>query len=215
MVTSASSAPRSTKPARLELSLREEHKAVTRRRIQEAARELFYVNGYTATTIEQIALGAGTRRSTLYLHFRDKEDILRLIAAEYGLRLSEVIGTLAGPAPSREEIDAWILNVAAFVAGARTPTVLLSSLGNLADVPEPVRRLGDQLLQALAVNHPAFRCAIEPGPRQPLAFAWASVALRELCWVCLLGAEPQEAMARHGFFSVIGDIMEKFLSDFA
>lgn len=215
MKTAAHSFPRPAQPAVPKLSLREEQKAVTRRRIQDAARELFYVNGYASTTIEQIALSAGTRRSTLYLHFHDKEDILRLIAVDYGVQLSAVIGTLSGPAPSRREIDAWILGVAEFVGSARMPTVLLSSLGNLADIPEPVRLLGDQLLSRLAVNHPAFRYAIEPGPRQPLAFAWASVALRELCWVCLLGAEPQEATLQQSFFSVVGDVMEKFLSDFA
>jgi hypothetical protein len=71
------------------------------------------------------------------------------------------------------------------------------------------------LFSTMALNHPAFRRAIEPGPRQALAFAWASVSMRELCWVCLLGGRLEEASRQAGFLAVIGDVMQKFLRDFA
>ena len=51
-------------------------KAKTRALICDTARELFFAHGFEATTMEQIASSAGTRRSTLYTHFRDKNQIL-------------------------------------------------------------------------------------------------------------------------------------------
>jgi AcrR family transcriptional regulator len=197
------------------VSQREEQKAITRHRIQDAARELFYTQGYAVTTIDQIAIAAGTRRSTLYTHFNDKEDILQSISSDYSARLAAVMSELPGPAPSRAEIDEWIKKISDFVSTARMPTVLLSSLGSLADIPAPVRLVGEQLLRALAANHPAFRRAIEPGPRQTLAMAWASVILRELCWGCLHSAEPGEGALKIGLLSVVGELMENFLAAFS
>lgn len=53
----------------------------------DAARELFYAHGYATTALDQVAKAAGVRRSTLYLHFSDKDELLRQIAAEYGAQL--------------------------------------------------------------------------------------------------------------------------------
>ena len=47
----------------------------TRRRIADA--ELFIAHGYAATTLEQIAAGAGVAAQTAYFHFGNKRTVLQ------------------------------------------------------------------------------------------------------------------------------------------
>ncbi len=50
---------------------------VTRRRITDAATELFVAGGYGTTTLEQIAERAGVAVQTVYFHFRNKRTVLK------------------------------------------------------------------------------------------------------------------------------------------
>jgi AcrR family transcriptional regulator len=54
----------------------ERNPVATRRRIAEAALELFQRQGYAETTIDQIAAAAGVGRRTIFRHFPTKEAIL-------------------------------------------------------------------------------------------------------------------------------------------
>src|SRR3954447_11850823 len=49
----------------------------TRRRIVDAAAELFVGQGYAATTLEQIATRAGVAVQTVYFHFGNKRSVLK------------------------------------------------------------------------------------------------------------------------------------------
>jgi len=49
----------------------------TRRRIVDAATELFVVEGYAATTLEQVAARAGVAVQTVYFHFGNKRTVLK------------------------------------------------------------------------------------------------------------------------------------------
>jgi AcrR family transcriptional regulator len=49
----------------------------TRRRIVDAAAELFVAEGYGATTLEQIAARAGVAVQTVYFHFGNKRTVLK------------------------------------------------------------------------------------------------------------------------------------------
>ena len=57
--------------------LRREQAAATRTRIVRAAGELFAAQGYTQTSIEQIAARAGVARPTVYTAFTGKTDLLK------------------------------------------------------------------------------------------------------------------------------------------
>src|SRR5918911_2712663 len=54
-----------------------------RARIEEAARELFIKRGFHATSMRDIAEGAGTSLGNLYNYYRTKEDILESIIGRY------------------------------------------------------------------------------------------------------------------------------------
>jgi AcrR family transcriptional regulator len=195
------------------IPLRTARSAFTRSRIAEAARELFFVRGYAATTLEQIAAAAGTRRSTLYTHFRDKEEILALIADEHVGSLVAIVERLAGPTPSRAEIDRWVRELAEFYAAERTPAILVIHLAHAPEVPAPILHIRVRLLEALAVQLPAFREALEPGPRQGRAFAWATVVLRELSWACLYYALEAGQAPWSDRLTVATELFERFVRE--
>ncbi len=48
----------------------------TRRSLREALMSLILEKGYDAVTIEDITTRADTGRTTFYLHYRDKEELL-------------------------------------------------------------------------------------------------------------------------------------------
>ncbi|MBC3991989.1 TetR family transcriptional regulator [Streptomyces sp. AC563] len=69
---------------------REQHKAATRRALQEAASRMFAERGYAETTVRDIAAAAGVTERTFFRYFPSKEDlvlgeILDLIPAFQGL----------------------------------------------------------------------------------------------------------------------------------
>ena len=62
--------------ARKRPTLRDEQAAVTRRRILDAARHLFFEDGYAATTLKGVASEAGVAVQTVYAVFGSKAAIL-------------------------------------------------------------------------------------------------------------------------------------------
>lgn len=63
-------------PRRYELSVRAERAGENRGRLVSAAHALFLRQGWTATTMTQVAAAAGLARPTVYLHFDTKVDLL-------------------------------------------------------------------------------------------------------------------------------------------
>jgi AcrR family transcriptional regulator len=193
-------------PARL--SLREARKAFTRKQICDAARELFFEQGYHQTTVDQIATVCGTYRATVYAYFADKEEILAAIADEYAEAMKKIIARFPAPSPSRMEIDVWVREMAAFASREQIPTILLTDLGNAFDAPKPMLQLGVALMEALAERSPAFRRALTPGRHQKLAFARAGMVLRELGWCCLRSSKRSEAANRESLLTVVAEAFE-------
>lgn len=61
----------------------------TKDKIVDAALDLFCVNGYTTVSIRDIGRVVGIKESSIYYHFKNKEDILQTILhlAEQGMQL--------------------------------------------------------------------------------------------------------------------------------
>jgi AcrR family transcriptional regulator len=72
-------------------TLREEQKAFTRRRLVDAAVEVFAATGYTQATIEDITNAAGASRATFYLHFKSKAEIVKVLLTDELLPDSDAI----------------------------------------------------------------------------------------------------------------------------
>jgi AcrR family transcriptional regulator len=67
------------KRRRYDSPLRREQAADTRRRILEAARELFERDGYAATSMADVAAAAGVSLKTVYLAYQSKSGVLRAL----------------------------------------------------------------------------------------------------------------------------------------
>jgi AcrR family transcriptional regulator len=192
-------------------SLRAAHKALTRGRIRDAARELFYQQGYAGTTMDQIATAAGVRRSTLYFHFRDKDEIVRRIAEEYAPKAKAMQERLPGPRPTRAQVAAWMDELVTFVRTERAPMALFRDLtGSFSAPVQDVRSLGDELLEAMAARIPAFRAALEPGEAGALARARAELVMREVARACMLASRQGSGPEAAANLAVAGDLFFQF-----
>jgi AcrR family transcriptional regulator len=181
----------------------------TRARICAAAREVFLKEGYGAATMEQIAAQAGTRRSTLYNHFRDKNEILAAVSEDYLQGVLKVIALLPGPRPSRRQIDRWLADFADFVLHERAPTMLILQFTAGFDAPQATRDFGLRMMHALAAQVPAFAEALEPGERQ--AHARATTVIRQLGIALGHHLEEQGRGNAPYMLEVAGDLLEQFV----
>jgi len=62
--------------------------------ILEKSRELFYVNGYSKVTVDEIALGLGISKKTIYKYFSGKKQILEMIFYDFKQNLSGEVNTV-------------------------------------------------------------------------------------------------------------------------
>lgn len=67
--------------------------ARTRKRILDAAGEIFSRDGIAKTTLEQIARQAGVTRGAIYWHFRGKQDLLQTLFDGQKLPLERALAT--------------------------------------------------------------------------------------------------------------------------
>ncbi|MCC3271653.1 TetR/AcrR family transcriptional regulator [Arthrobacter zhangbolii] len=85
-------------------SLREAQKQLTRDRIVECALELFTAKGYAATTIDEIAVAAGTTRVTFYAYYPSRTELMK----DFMGRVNSVLERAAGagqPSTARELVE--------------------------------------------------------------------------------------------------------------
>jgi AcrR family transcriptional regulator len=77
----------------------------------ESGLNVFESKGYASTTVDDIASGAGTTRTTFYLHFPSKAELMKSLIADLDeLLVSSDDPPLAGVVASgqRAQISAWI-----------------------------------------------------------------------------------------------------------
>lgn len=96
-----------------EPSRRERKKEETRRRIFEAAIELFRSKGFEATTVDEITEKADVGRGTFFNYFPKKESVLAYLSEERLAVAEENASTLlAASAPAREKLVDLFLHAA-------------------------------------------------------------------------------------------------------
>ena len=86
--------------------------ADTRQRILAIAAELFSRQGYTGTTIADIARELGTTTAALYYHFPSKADILGGLLAEPLVAYTRIIESLDSNQPEPEELLGAFIDLA-------------------------------------------------------------------------------------------------------
>ena len=86
--------------------IRERKRAETRSAVVRAATRLFLERGVTATSIDDIAAGAGIARRTFFLHFPSKEDVLFHYLEDHIGRAARVPESLPPEADARQGVRA-------------------------------------------------------------------------------------------------------------
>ena len=64
---------------------REEKKQRSRRRILDAARDVFFRDGFMLANLDEVAMKAGVAKGTLYRYFESKADLYVAVLAENGM----------------------------------------------------------------------------------------------------------------------------------
>jgi AcrR family transcriptional regulator len=100
----------------------EEHLTARRREILEAARKVFDVNGYEATTIDEVALAAGVSKGNIYNYFASKQELFKQVFLEdQTIRDYQAMAALEGSVTHRLDLmlDNWFVRLAQQKAMAR------------------------------------------------------------------------------------------------
>jgi AcrR family transcriptional regulator len=203
--------PESSTSVKYFTPLRQAQRDLTRSRIRDAARDLFYEQHYETTTMDEIAVAAGLRRSTVYLHYKDKAEILSDIIADYTPKARSLLATLPGPKPTRQQLQRWIMDVARFVAKERVPLSIILELRRMNRAhANTLEHVTSQLLAGLGENNLLFRkAAREDG--DPVLRARGLLLLRELMYACELYHDMNKTFG-NALLRVTVDDFHAFLS---
>ncbi len=125
--------------ARATVDRRSQRRERTRRRILDAARELFYAHGYAKTTMDDIAGQADIARRTLFNHFPAKQAILAAWRDETYDRLAAVLPGTAdnGGAPvSAADLLRRQFSLLARISESDVPLTVVLMQGRMAEVTD-------------------------------------------------------------------------------
>lgn len=131
---------------------REREREEVRRKILDAARELFMAEGYERVTMRRIAEAIEYSPTTIYNHFRDKDDLVNALCHE---EFSKLLGVLDLRTPPADPVQ-WIRQIGAAYAafGLANPNhyrfMFMTSIREGHEVSEPGRRSFDLLRNAVA-----------------------------------------------------------------
>jgi len=74
---------------------REEKKAQSRRKILDAARDVFFRDGFMLANLDEVASRAGVAKGTLYRYFESKAELYVAVLAENGMAFVEKMSEVA------------------------------------------------------------------------------------------------------------------------
>ena len=160
----------------------------TRKRLLDAAADLFVTQGYRKTGIDEIARKAGIGKGSVYLHFATKADLLVAAAAREKLRSLALAAEVYSGATPQDRLRGWVR--ASLLMVAASPLIARLVDGDeefasvLADLDPAVRSEAisnrDEFLGRLlddAVGPPALTAA-ERHERMVVLAAMAHLAPR-------------------------------------
>lgn len=172
-------------PIKYQTPLRQAQRDLTRSRIKDAARNLFYEHHFESTTMDDIAKAAGLRRSTLYLHYKDKAEILGEVISDYTPKARTALAKLPGPKPSRDQLTRWMNSVAKVVEVERVPLSIIMELRRNPAHKAVLDTLVVELMAGLGEKNPPFKEAASLDA-DPILRARALLLLQQLTYACEL-----------------------------
>jgi AcrR family transcriptional regulator len=162
------------------VGLREEKKAQARRRIADAASELFGEHGFANVAMVQVARAAGVSEQTLYNYFPTKESLVFDMADEFE---STMLATLDARPPGADLLDAYGHWLEVFLLGPvarraiETPGGMVRQIAVSNTLHRALLALAHRVATALAARLQQ-REAYPPAPATALADALVAVFVR-------------------------------------
>ena len=102
-------------------------KSVSPQLIQEAALELFQLNGYEATSVDEIARVAGFSRATFFNYFRSKAEIFWLETDQLLDHLEAILTEKQQSDPSPQQLRALLIHLASDISSEQIPWIFGNS----------------------------------------------------------------------------------------
>lgn len=136
-------------------SLREQQRAYTRKRLLEAAGQVFAARGYPDATIDEIATEAGASRATFYLHFKGKADLVAALveaSTPFAVQRYRALDQLLarGGSSLRDDLSDWLSDwLGIWRESANSSHALLQAAMLEPDVEEQRLRNSEALVDAL------------------------------------------------------------------
>jgi TetR/AcrR family transcriptional regulator, cholesterol catabolism regulator len=128
--------------------MREEIQAYKRDRILQEAVALFYVRGFTGTTLDDIAAELGVTKPFIYTHFRSKTDLLAaLCTPKIEMSLAAVANAAKGPGTATDRLRRAMIDFA---------TVVLRRQANIAIFFREEKHLAPEALTEITVLRKKF-----------------------------------------------------------
>lgn len=179
-------------------NVREERKQQTRRLLAAAATTLFEERGYTATTIDDIALQAGLGRATFYLHFASKLEVVREVRDHVVDRIKAIYRDLSHmESADPKTAEQWIKTFIGFYEDERKTVTLLSQTAAIE--PELAREgldIYQSFMDVIGEGIPAFHDAATGADRALRAEAFLFLfQLETLSRYLLLDVDPDDRAA--------------------
>jgi AcrR family transcriptional regulator len=149
--------------------------AVSRELLQEAAFELFVENGYTGTTVDQIAMRAGVSRNTFFNYFDAKGDVfwVELDATTDRLKaaLADEVADAAPAAAATTNIRRALLTAIAPLESRNVPFVLTQYplIGSVTELQASV--MSRFATQSRLLSEHLRRSGVEPAAARALAYS--------------------------------------------
>lgn len=121
---------------------------ITRQKLLDAARELFYEVGFEKTTISQIIKRAKTGYGTAYVHFKGKDDILIMLMENVMQEFLDMAKTPFLPT-TKEEAKQLVLNqVTAFLDMAKSNEEIMKVFSEAISLSPSVNGKWNEIRQA-------------------------------------------------------------------
>lgn len=174
-------------------SSRQRQKDETRRRITEAAREVFTESGFLSARIDEIARRAGIGRTTFYLHFQTKADLANEIGMAMFGTFKRSFAELGRIDPDdRDAVREWVVQYRRMIRRRRGALAVstqanTSDAGIARDLMDVYWEYADVLASALTgeTEHPA--AVIETARYMLLALD----RMTHVCDVQEVGSSPE------------------------
>lgn len=131
----------------------DEHKALTRQALLDAAYQLIAEAGTAEVSLAEVALSAGIGRTTLYDYFSDRDDLIAaLVEDELPVVVGEIIEGVDGSLPIGDQLAELAVKTVEFVATDRVYGVILHrEIGRMGlEAQERIRQSHSDLSSTMA-----------------------------------------------------------------